>query len=449
MDWRRGHTVGRGSTATVSIATVHGSGQVYAVKSAELAKSKFLIREQKILSTFKCHHIVTYRGCDITTENGTLFYNMFMEYAPHGTVFDAIHERGGLAEAIVRNYTRQILLGLQHLHSNGIVHCDIKGQNILVMDEGVKIADLGCARRVEDEVLNSDWSTAGTPMFMAPEVARGEQQGFPADVWALGCTVVEMVTGQAPWPDVADPVSTLYRIGFSGEVPKIPSFMSKQGKDFLSKCLIKNPDERWSVGELLKHGFLEESKLLMKEINGSKSDTPTCVLDQDIWDSMEEYLETIQNPTHNCSSNSPMDRIQQLCGGQPNWKWDDNWVTVRSNGANSECVMQKLNANEPTKTNGADSECVMQELNANEPTKTKGADSESECVMQDNGCSNNSSSSNSWTRSNSSQICAKILSSCKKNVLNGKLHFEIKALVLLHDLLLFFPPLGTSLQSKH
>ncbi|KAJ7967720.1 mitogen-activated protein kinase kinase kinase 2-like [Quillaja saponaria] len=278
---------------------------------------------------------------------------------------DAIRKcNGGLEETIARTYARQILLGLQYLHSNGIVHCDIKGQNVLVTNEGVKIADLGCARRV-DEVSNSDWSIAGTPVFMAPEVARGEQQGFPADVWALGCTVVEMVTGQAPWPDVSDPVSALYWIGLSGEVPEIPSFMSKQGRDFLSKCLERDPKERWSVGELLKHGFVEETNLVMKEINGYNMDTPTSILDQGIWGSMEK-LETIQNPTHTCSSYSPLDRLQQVFGGHPNWQWDDNWVTVRSNGiheldsfsGSQDLNKPKFNANEHAETSGADTECV-------------------------------------------------------------------------------------------
>ncbi|OMO64832.1 hypothetical protein COLO4_31805 [Corchorus olitorius] len=304
MNWTRGRTIGRGSTATVSIATTaDNAGHVFAVKSSELSKSESLRREQGILSTLSCPEIVAYKGFDITSENGKLLYNLFMEYAPRGTIMDAIQkQQGGLDETMVRSYTRTILLGLQFLHSSGIVHCDIKGQNILVTDDGVKIADLGCARSV---TATAACTVAGTPVYMAPEVARGEQQGFPADVWALGCTVIEMATGKSPWPDVRDPVSALYRIGFSSDVPEIPSNISKQGKDFLTKCLKRDPVERLSVNELLEHEFITESKCPVKD----QLDSPNSVLQQQLlWDSMEE-LETIQVPSTN---KSVMERIRQL-----------------------------------------------------------------------------------------------------------------------------------------
>ncbi|XWS19387.1 hypothetical protein CRYUN_Cryun31cG0011400 [Craigia yunnanensis] len=340
MDWTRGRTIGRGSTATVSIATADQSGLVFAVKSAELSQSESLRREQRILSTLSCPQLVAYKGCDISSENGKLLYNLFLEYAPSGTVMDAIQNHGGrLDEAMVRSYTRGILLGLEFLHSSGVVHCDIKGQNILVTDDGVKIADLGCARRA-DVVSCAAWSIAGTPVYMAPEVARGEQQGFPADVWALGCTVIEMATGRAPWPDVGDPVSALYRIGFSCDVPELPSNISKQAKDFLSKCLRRDPVERWSATELLLHDFVKESKFPAKKTDGSKLDTPNSVLHRHLWDSMEE-LETMEIPSKkNCLTNKSFtERIQQLgednlvLSLMPNWESDENWLTVRSNSS--------------------------------------------------------------------------------------------------------------------
>nr|GEY88814.1 mitogen-activated protein kinase kinase kinase 18-like [Tanacetum cinerariifolium] len=76
----------------------------------------------------------------------------------------------------------------------------------------VKIADFGCAKWVSENVPFS-----GTPMFMAPEVARGEEQGFAADIWALGCVLIEIATGGSPWTNVTDPVSILYKIAYSDE----------------------------------------------------------------------------------------------------------------------------------------------------------------------------------------------------------------------------------------
>ncbi|XVF40702.1 hypothetical protein PTKIN_Ptkin01aG0136100 [Pterospermum kingtungense] len=346
MDWTRGRTIGRGSAATVSIATAGQSRHVFAVKSSELSQSESLRREQRILSTLSCPQVVAYKGCDTSSENGKLLYNLFMEYAPGGTIMDAIHKHGGcLDETMVRSYARGILLGLQFLHSSGIVHCDIKGRNILVTADGVKIADLGCARRADDAL-----SVAGTPVYMAPEVARGEQQGFPADIWALGCTVIEMVTGRGPWPDVEDPVSALYRIGFSCDVPETPNNISKQAMDFLSRCLRRDPVERWSAAQLLSHDFLKESK----KRDGCVLDTPNSILDRHLWDSMEE-LQTMQIPPK--TSKSLKERIQRLADDinlvsslkMPNWESNENWVTVRSN-CKFEVEILPIHENEPTTT---------------------------------------------------------------------------------------------------
>jgi serine/threonine protein kinase len=390
MDWTRGQTIGRGSSATVSMARANQSGKVFAVKSAELSKSESLQKEQIVLSTLRCPQIVAYKGCDITNENGKVLYNLFLEYASGGTLIDAIREGGGcLDEDMIRLYARTILLGLEYLHCNGIVHCDIKGHNILVTSDGAKIADLGCAKRV-DEVSEADWGTtttiAGTPLYMAPEVARAEHQGFPADIWAVGCTIVEMATGQAPWVNVSDPVSALYQIGFSGNAPEIPSFMSKQARDFLSKCLKRDPMERWSASELLKHDFIiEEPNLILKENNSSKADTPTCVLDQVLWDSMEK-LETTWDSTHNTSLVSPIERIKQLTEGNGkahSWStWGDAWVTIRSNKSSKEQEMVSCSedynmayANGSIENSGAEIASLSMEYNfvvLNEPTSISG-----------------------------------------------------------------------------
>ena len=227
MEWTRGFIIGRGSSATVYTATSSHSSTVAAVKSAELtlSNSEQLQREQRILSSLFSPHIVTYKGCNITEDkNNTLWFNLFMEYMPFGTLSQEIHRRGGgrLSEPATVYYTRQVLQGLQYLHNKGVVHCDIKGGNILIGEDGAKIGDFGCAKFAND----SSAVIGGTPMFMAPEVARGEEQGYPADVWALGCTVLEMATGFAPWPNVEDPVTVLYHVAYSDDVPEIPCFLS-------------------------------------------------------------------------------------------------------------------------------------------------------------------------------------------------------------------------------
>lgn len=319
MNWTRGHTIGHGASAAVSVATSRISGEIFAVKSGELSQSESLQREHKILSTLSNPHIVGYRGCDISLENGKPIFNLMLEYLPEGTLADKIRRSSGrFDEPTIAHYTRGILIGLEYLHSRGIVHCDIKGSNILLGQTGeAKIADFGCSKAAEDAA-----AIGGTPMFMSPEVARGEEQGFAADIWAVGCTVIEMSTGKSPWPNAA---STLHRIAFSGESPEFPSFLSDIGKDFLSKSLRVDPRERWTAEELLLHPFLDEFRI--GEIKDCRA-SPTSILDRGIWNSIEEEFSEASSGVDDEDS---LERMKELAAisGRENWEWRERWITVR------------------------------------------------------------------------------------------------------------------------
>ncbi|KAI3755597.1 hypothetical protein L1987_55401 [Smallanthus sonchifolius] len=335
MRWTRGHVLGCGSSATVSTAA-STTGEIFAVKSALVSQSETLQREQQFLSILNSPFIVAYKGCDITKEKINFMYNLLMQYMPGGTVIDAIKRRdqARLNELQISNYTRQILQGLVYIHSYGIVHCDIKGANLLVDESGVKIADFGCAKWVGEDV-----PVRGTPMYMAPEVARGEGQGSAADIWALGCVVIEMATGDSPWSNVNDPVSVLYKIAYSGESPDTPGVFSSQAKDFIGKCLIQDPKERWGAMELLKHPFIERFDCNIGQDLWTGS--PTGILDQYVWNSVgesESYSVGTDSIEPMCSSFSLRQRIEQLEGNSDmaNWRWgveeEINWMTIRSNG---------------------------------------------------------------------------------------------------------------------
>ncbi|GAB4859443.1 hypothetical protein Ancab_010909 [Ancistrocladus abbreviatus] len=343
MDWTRGPIVGRGSTATVSIATSPSVG-ILAVKSTKLSQSALLRREQKFLFSVSNPYIVTYKGCGISIESNELYYNLFMEYVSGGTLLDAIRGSGGrLPEPVIGIFTQQILFGLEYLHSVGIIHCDIKGRNILIGPTGAKIADLGCSRQDSQEVV----PIAGTPLFMAPEVARGEEQGYPSDIWSLGCTVIEMTTGKSPWGsnNADNPVSVIYRIGYSGEsVPEIGGVLSEEAKDFLSKCLRRDPKERWTASQLLQHPFIKKhasshdnsgAEEFNSKSNSNSTSTskfsPTSVLDQGIWNCVEES-QTMESMDETGSwSVSAAERIRELSfsSGIASWTIEENWVTIR------------------------------------------------------------------------------------------------------------------------
>ncbi|GMG98687.1 hypothetical protein Nepgr_000527 [Nepenthes gracilis] len=328
MGWTRGRILGRGSTATVSIAASESAG-IFAVKSAKLSQSEILQREQKFLSSINSPHIVSYKGCDISMENNQPFYNLFMEYVPGGTLTDAIMAHGGpLDEPTIGIYTRQILRGLEYLHSMGIVHCDIKGRNILMGPTGAKIADLGCARRcfpAGDEA----GPIGGTPLFMAPELARGEELGCSADIWSLGCTIIETATGKSPWGSnySRDPVSFLFRLAYCGEsAPELPGDLSEEGKDFLAMCLRRDPKQRWTAGQLLEHPFIRKYGISSQVLPGefhSNSESPTSVLDhQGVW----TCVEVEEHKTF------PEQRIRELTSsssGIGSWSLEEGWITVR------------------------------------------------------------------------------------------------------------------------
>ncbi|KAJ0261643.1 Mitogen-activated protein kinase kinase kinase 15 [Hirschfeldia incana] len=334
QNWIRGPVIGRGSTATVSLA-ITNSGDFFAVKSAELSSSAILQREQTILSSLSSPYVVKYIGFNTTTENKTLMYNLLMEYVPGGSIHDLIKNSGGkLPEPEIRSYTRQILKGLMYLHERGIVHCDLKSENVMVGGETAKIADFGCAKMAG----NGSLEFSGTPAFMSPEVARGEEQGFPADVWALGCVVIEMATGSSPWPELNDVVAAIYKIGFTGESPEIPECLSEKGKDFLRKCLIRDPKQRWAVEELLQHPFLEEEEDKTQTQFGCclKNYSPSTVLDQGFWDSCETSRSQFFQADHKDPfvNSSPADRIKKLVGDENlgETMTEDGWIEVRGNG---------------------------------------------------------------------------------------------------------------------
>ncbi|XP_010482930.1 PREDICTED: mitogen-activated protein kinase kinase kinase ANP1-like [Camelina sativa] len=339
QSWIRGPIIGRGSTATVSLA-IKSSGDFFAVKSSEFSSSEFLQREESILSKLSSPYIVKYIGSNVTTENDNKsMYNLQMEYVSGGSIHDLIKNSGGkLPEPVIRSYTRQILKGLVYLHEQGIVHCDVKSQNVMIGGETAKIVDLGCAKTAVGE--NESLEFSGTPAFMSPEVARGEEQSFPADVWALGCTVIEMATGSSPWPELNDVVAAIYKIGFSGESPVIPVWLSDKGQDFLRNCLRKDPKQRWNVQELLQHPFLDEEDDDEEACNCLSSSSPSTVLDQGFWDLCEtsrsrlvkraDQEDVFVNSINFLWDDSlvPADRIKKLSSGEPEWE-TNGWIEVR------------------------------------------------------------------------------------------------------------------------
>ncbi|KAJ0261852.1 Mitogen-activated protein kinase kinase kinase 14 [Hirschfeldia incana] len=324
--WIRGSCIGRGCFGTVSRAVSKIDGGVFAVKSVDLAtclpsQSESLENEISILRSLKSHpHIVRFLGDDVSKEGTTSFRNLHLEYSPEGDVAN-----GGILvdETLLRRYVWCLVSALDHVHSNGIVHCDVKSKNVLVVNGGssVKLADFGSAMELEKQTAEIA-PPRGSPLWMAPEVIRGEYQGPESDVWSLGCTVVEMLTGKPAWED--NGFESLSRIGFSDESPFIPAGVSELGRDFLEKCLRRDRSQRWSCGQLLEHPFVRRD-----QHSFFTESSPRCVLDWANSDFEEDEESDVSSDDE--SMVKAMARMSRLAttGGV---KWESSgWIEVRAN----------------------------------------------------------------------------------------------------------------------
>ncbi|KAH7442134.1 hypothetical protein KP509_03G072600 [Ceratopteris richardii] len=220
--------------------------------------------ELAILQSLHSPRILKCFGAEFSSGPGAPQYNLFLEYMEGGSIAELIKKTGGrMDETRARYYTRAIVEGLAYLHEKHIVHCDIKCQNILVGSCGVKIADFGAAKK--KSANDSVHEIKGTPLWMAPEVLRGEQQGFESDIWSLGCTVVEMLQGVPPWgadfsrastPATSHVAESLFKIAYSSENPTLPDNVSPECRDFLCKALDRDFKFRWTAAQLLEHPWI-------------------------------------------------------------------------------------------------------------------------------------------------------------------------------------------------
>uniref|UniRef100_A0ACD5T7T9 Uncharacterized protein n=1 Tax=Avena sativa TaxID=4498 RepID=A0ACD5T7T9_AVESA len=327
--WTRVRTLGRGASgAEVFLAADDASGELFAVKSARASGAAALRREQGIMSALRSQRVVSCIGGGAGRDGS---YQLFLEYAPGGSLADEVAKSGGgLDGHTVRAYAADVATGLTYLHGESMVHGDVKARNVVVGADGrAKLADFGCARKSGAPIIG------GTPAFMAPEVARGEEQGPAADVWALGCTVVELATGRAPWSGGdCNPLAAMHRIGYTDAVPEVPQWVSADAKDFLGMCFVRRPSDRCTAAQLLEHPFLASAAKLedvKQEAVKGKWVSPKSTLDAAFWESDSDSEEAAEDELS--VSHSTAERIKALASpasALPDWESDKGWIDVLS-----------------------------------------------------------------------------------------------------------------------
>ncbi|XP_054018732.1 mitogen-activated protein kinase kinase kinase 4 isoform X1 [Dryobates pubescens] len=260
--WQRGNKIGEGQYGKVYTCISVDTGELMAMKEIRFQPNdhktiKETADELKIFEGIKHPNLVRYFGVELHREE----MYIFMEYCDEGTLEEV--SKLGLQEHVIRLYSKQITVAINVLHEHGIVHRDIKGANIFLTSSGlIKLGDFGCSVKLKNNTQTMPGevnSTLGTAAYMAPEVitrAKGEGHGRAADIWSLGCVVIEMVTGKRPWHEYEHNFQIMYRVGM-GHKPPIPDKVSPEGKDFLCHCLESDPKMRWTASQLLDHPFVK------------------------------------------------------------------------------------------------------------------------------------------------------------------------------------------------
>ncbi|KAK0541011.1 Protein kinase of the Mitotic Exit Network [Tilletia horrida] len=272
VTYQIGQCIGRGQFGSVYKALNTTTGMMLAVKRIKLTgKSEKeitqLMKEVDLLKKLEHPSVVKYEGLVRSYD----VLNIILEWVESGSLYLTLKNFGPFEEGLCASYVVQILEGLHYLHNQQVVHCDLKAANILTTKKGnIKLSDFGVSlnlQAVGNIATRKD--AVGTPNWMAPEVIELTGASTASDIWSLGCTIIEMLTGKPPYHD-HNGLSAMYRI-VEDDCPPLPPNLSEPLRDFLLQCFQKEPTNRPSAEVLFEHQWLKKNWTGHKQLRSKDS----------------------------------------------------------------------------------------------------------------------------------------------------------------------------------
>ncbi|KIW71054.1 hypothetical protein PV04_03269 [Phialophora macrospora] len=245
------------STVAREIYRTHGPKGQVAIKQMDLRnqpRKELIVNEIIVMKDSKHPNIVNFLDSFLQEQNNELW--VVMEFMEGGALTDIIDNNPVITEDQIATICFETCKGLAHLHSQDIIHRDIKSDNVLLDRVGnVKITDFGfCAKLTESKSKRA--TMVGTPYWMAPEVVKQKEYGPKVDIWSLGIMAIEMIESEPPYLN-EEPLKALFLIATNG-TPRLknPNKLSRELKAFLSVCLCVDVRSRASAEELLRNDFM-------------------------------------------------------------------------------------------------------------------------------------------------------------------------------------------------